>query len=89
MKKFIMILAGFAMLGASVVGVINKNDLDELTGQVDDKRAEVKDATARLGEAEDKRDDAEERENQAKDTRNQIAATVEGVKGNLKPTISR
>lgn len=79
-----MILAGFAMLGAMVVGVINKNDLDEVTVLVDAKKAEVKDATEKLGESEDKRDDAIERETQAKDTRNQISAGVEGVKGSLK-----
>lgn len=84
MKKFIMILAGFAMLGAMAVGVINKNDLDTVIADLEAKKADVKVATEKLGEAEDKRDDAMERETQAKDARNQIAAAVEGVKGNLR-----
>lgn len=79
-----MILAGFAMLGAMVVGALNMNDLKELIAQVDSKRAEVKDATEKLGEAEDNRDEAQERETQAKDTRNQVSAAVESVKGELK-----
>ncbi len=84
MKKFIMILGGFAMLGAMVVGVLNKNDLDRVAKEVEEKKLAVKDATEKLGEAEDKRDEAIEKETQAKDARNQIAAAVEGVRGNLK-----
>ncbi|MEX2580139.1 MAG: hypothetical protein WD342_13860 [Verrucomicrobiales bacterium] len=88
MKKFIMILSSFAMLGAAVVGVLNKNDLEQVNKELEVVRADVKDVTEKLGEAEDKRDDATERETQAKDARNQASAAVEGVKQNLK-TIDR
>lgn len=84
MKKFIMILAGLAMIGAAVVGVLNKNDLVNLRAELDRLRGEVRDATEKLGEAEDKRDDSIEKETQAKDMRNQAAAAVEGVKQELK-----
>jgi len=84
MKKFIMILSGFAMLGASVVGVLNKNDVDAVNREMSAVRDQLTDLTAKLGEAEDKRDDAEERETQAKDSRNQVSAAVEGFNGQLK-----
>lgn len=84
MKKFIMILAAFAMLGAAVVGVLNKNDVEAVIDDLDRVRAEVSDATEKLGAAEDERDDFAEKETQAKDGRNQAAAAVEGVKQNLK-----
>ncbi|MAS96223.1 MAG: hypothetical protein CMO55_23720 [Verrucomicrobiales bacterium] len=84
MKKFVMILAGLAMLGAAVVGVLNKQDVEVINKDLDNVRAEVKTETEKLGELEDKRDDAAERETQAKDARNQAAAAVEGVKQNLK-----
>lgn len=84
MKKFIMILAGLTMLGAVVVGVLNKNDSVALTNEIIRVKGEVKDATEELGEAEDKRDDAIQRETQAKDGRNQAAAAVETVKQELK-----
>lgn len=84
MKKFIMILAAFAMLGAAVVGVLNKNDLEAVIADLEKVRGEVSEATEQLGAAEDERDDATEKETQAKDGRNQAAAAVEGVKQNLK-----
>ena len=84
MKKFIMILAGLAMLGAVVVGLINKNDIDFISSELVKFKGLVKDATAELGEAEDMRDDAEQRETQAKDGRNQASAAVETVKQELK-----
>lgn len=84
MKKFMMILAGVAMLGAAAVGVLNKIDMEALRAELTDVRAKVKTATEKLGEAEDKRDDSLEKETQAKDGRNQAAAAVEGVKQELK-----
>ena len=84
MKKLIMIIAGVAMLGAVVVGVINKNDLAAVVAELEDTKVKVKDATEKLGAAEDKRDENIEKETQAKDGRNQAAAAVEGVKQNLK-----
>lgn len=84
MKKFIMILAGVAMLGAAAVGVLNKIDMEALRAELTDVRAKVQTATEKLGEAEDKRDDSLEKETQAKDSRNQAAAAVEGVKQELK-----
>ena len=84
MKKFIMILAGLAMLGAAVVGVLNKGDMERLRSELASLIIEVRDATEKLGEAEDKRDDSLEKETQAKDMRNQAAAAVEGVKQELK-----
>lgn len=84
MKKFIMILAGLAMVGAGVVGVLNKRDMEILRSDLETVRGEVRDATEKLGEAEDKRDDSLEKETQAKDMRNQAAAAVEGVKQELK-----
>lgn len=76
MKKFIMILAGLAMLGSSVVGVLNKNELAAVNAEFARLKSEVTDVTAKLGEAEDKRDDSQEKEVQAKDIRNQAAAAV-------------
>jgi len=84
MKKIIMILAAFAMLGAAVVGILNKEDLQNAKSERDSLIAEVQDLTAKLGEAEDKRDDATVRETQAKDTRNQAAAAVSEVEQKLK-----
>lgn len=84
MKKFIMILSGFAMLGASVVGVLNKNTHDAVHAKTTELLAQVSDVTAQLGEAEDKKIDAEQRETQAKDGRNQVSAAVEGLAGQLK-----
>lgn len=84
MKKFIMILAGIAMLGAVVVGLINKNDIDFISSELVKYRGLVKDATEKLGETEDKRDDLVQQEVQAKDGRNQAAAAVETVKQELK-----
>jgi len=84
MKKFIMILAGLAMLGASVVGYLNKDEFDELSKNLVDAEAAVRDANAELGEIEDKRDEAVTRETQAKDERNRVAAEVEMVKQQLK-----
>ena len=77
MKKFMMILAGVAMLGAAAVGVLNKIDMEALRAELTDVRAKVKTATEKLGEAEDKRDDSLEKETQAKDGRNQAAAAVD------------
>lgn len=79
-----MILAGLAMLGSAVVGLMNKGDIDRLSSELTQVKGDVKDATARLGEAEDNRDDAEQRETQAKDGRNQASAAVESVKQDLK-----
>jgi len=84
MKKFIMILSGLAMIGAAVVGVLNKGDLEKVNDEVKAVRAEVTDITAKLGEAEDKRDDSAEKETQAKDTRNQAAAGVSDAEQKLK-----
>ncbi len=84
MKKFLMIIAGVAMLGAVVVGVINKNDLESVIAELNLTKSKVKDATERLGAAEDKRDESIEKETQAKDGRNQAAAAVEGVRQSLK-----
>jgi len=76
MKKFIMILAGFAMLGSAVVGVLNKKDLEDVIAQLTSLKADVTDVTAKLGESEDKRDDSQVKETQAIGSRNQAAATV-------------
>jgi hypothetical protein len=84
MKKFVMILAGFAMLGASVVGVLNKKDLEAVITELTSLKSQVTEATAKLGEAEDKRDEAQEKETQAKDTRNQASAAVSMSEENLK-----
>lgn len=79
-----MVLAGFAMLGAAVVGVLNKKDLDAVYAEVASVKSDVTDITAKLGEAEDKKDEAETKETQAKDTRNQAAAAVSESEGKLK-----
>lgn len=79
-----MILSGFAMLGAAVVGVLNKNDQEDRKRELAAVREELKGVTTQLGEAEDKRDDAEERETQSKDARNQVAAAVEDFNRQLK-----
>ncbi|MDP4850010.1 MAG: hypothetical protein NWQ95_06645, partial [Verrucomicrobiales bacterium] len=84
MKKFIMILSGLAMIGAAVVGLINKNDFEKVIEEAKAVRAEVTDVTAKLGEAEDKRDDSAEKETQAKDSRNQAAAAVSEADQKLK-----
>jgi len=84
MKKFIMILAGFAMLGASVVGWLNKADFDAAIAEHKGLVAQVKDVTQKLGEAEDKRDDSQVKETQAKDARNQAAAAVSDSEQKLK-----
>jgi transcription elongation GreA/GreB family factor len=84
MKKFIMILAGFAMLGAAVVGWLNKTDFEKVNAELASLKSDVTEVTSKLGEAEDKRDDAEEKETQAKDTRNQAAAAVAESEQKLK-----
>jgi hypothetical protein len=84
MKKFVMILAGFAMLGAAVVGVLNKKDLEAVIEELTGVKKQVTEVTAKLGEAEDKRDGAQEKETQAKDTRNQAAAAVAESEQKLK-----
>lgn len=84
MKKFVMILAGLAMIGAVAVGLINKGDREAVRAELDDLAVKVKDVTEQLGAAEDKREDTLEKETQAKDGRNQAAAGVEGVKQELK-----
>lgn len=84
MKKFIMILSGFAMIGSAVVGLLNSNDYRDAGLELTSVRSEVQDLTAKLGEAEDKRDDATVRETQAKDTRNQAAASLAEVDQKLK-----
>lgn len=84
MKKFIMILSALLMMGSAFIGIINKGDLEDVVKDLERLRGEVKTATAQLGEAEDKRDDSTEKETQAKDGRNQAAASVEGVKQELK-----
>jgi FtsZ-interacting cell division protein ZipA len=84
MKKFIMILSGLAMIGAAVVGVLNKNDFEKVNDQAKALRSEVTDVTAKLGEAEDKRDESVEKETQAKDSRNQAAAAVSEAEQKLK-----
>ncbi|MEM7602406.1 MAG: hypothetical protein AAF357_13435 [Verrucomicrobiota bacterium] len=83
MKKFVMIFAGVAMLGAVVVGVLNKQDIENLRDKLTGLIADVKDATERLGEAEDKRDDTQEKEVQATDLRNQARALLTTSKDQL------
>jgi myosin heavy subunit len=84
MKKFVMILAGLAMIGAVAVGLINKGDREDILAELKGLVISVKDVTEKLGAAEDKREDTLEKETQAKDDRNQAAAAVEGVKQELK-----
>jgi myosin heavy subunit len=84
MKKFVMILAGLAMIGAVAVGLINKGDREDILAELKGLVISVKDVTEKLGAAEDKREDTLEKETQAKDGRNQAAAAVEGVKQELK-----
>ncbi|MDA9922418.1 hypothetical protein N9E25_03705 [Verrucomicrobiales bacterium] len=84
MKKFVMILAGLAMIGAVAVGVINKGDREDIVTELEGLDISVKDVNAKLNVAEDKREDTLEKETQAKDGRNQAAAAVEGVKQDLK-----
>ncbi len=84
MKKFIMILSGLAMIGAAIVGVLNKGDFEKVNEDLKLARVKVTDITAELGEAEDKRDDSAEKETQAKDTRNQASAAVSDSEGKLK-----
>jgi chromosome segregation ATPase len=84
MKKFIMILAGFAMLGAAVVGWLNKADLEAKIAERKELVANVTDVTAKLGEAEDKRDESTTKETQAKDARNQAAAAISDSEQKLK-----
>lgn len=84
MKKFIMILSCLAMIGAAVVGVLNKSDLEKVNDEVKKVRVAVTDVTAKLGEVEDKRDDAAEKETQAKDARNQAAAAISEAEQKLK-----
>lgn len=88
MKKFIMILAGFAMLGASVVGLLNKGSLEDLRKEGKDLKDKVTELNSKLAEAEEKKSAAEEKETQAKDTRNQASATVAEAEQKLK-NISR
>ncbi len=71
-----MILAGFAMLGAAVVGWLNKADFEAAIAERKALVANVTDVTAKLGEAEDKRDESTTKETQAKDARNQAAAAI-------------
>lgn len=80
MKKFIMILSAFAMIGAAVVGYLNKKDLDAAIEKNASVKAEVVSVSNDLNDAEQKRADAETKETQAKDTRNQAAAAVEESK---------
>ena len=84
MKKFIMILAGFAMLGAAVVGWLNKTDFDAVIAQLTTLKAEVVAVNNDLNEAEAKREDSQTKETQAKDTRNQAAAAVAESEQKLK-----
>lgn len=84
MKKFIMILAGFAMLGAAVVGWLNKADFQAAIDEHKSVVANVTDVTAKLGEAEDKRDESTTKETQAKDSRNQAAAAISESEQKLK-----
>lgn len=80
MKKLIMILAGLAMIGATVLGVINKNDIDAVYADLVDAREQVRVANEQLVEAEDKREAATEEQTQATDARNQALAAVEQVR---------
>lgn len=84
MKKFIMILSCFVLLGAAVVGVLNKNDLDATNQELTRLKGEVVDVTNKLNEAEAKRDETREKETQAKDARNQASAAKAGVEETLK-----
>jgi len=84
MKKFVMILAGLAMIGATVLGLINKKDIEEVVADLVQVRDQVRDANEKLVEAEDKRESAQEQETQAKDSRNQASAALEGVRQSLR-----
>jgi len=84
MKKIIMILSAVVMMVTAFVGIMNKNDLEDVVKELETVRGDVKTATEQLGEAEDKRDDSAEKETQAKDGRNQVAALVGGVAQELK-----
>ncbi len=84
MKKLFMILSCFVMLGAAVVAVLNKNDLDDLNTVLARLKAEVVDVTNKLNEAEAKRDETREKENRAKDARNQISAAKAEAEQTLK-----
>ncbi len=79
-----MILAILCMAGAIVIGLGNKDTLEETIDKLEGLKADVTRVGNELGEAEDQRDDAQEREGQAKDKRNMASAAVEGVKQNLK-----
>lgn len=79
-----MILSGLTMIGAAVLGVLNKGHFERVNEELKLVKAEVTDVTAKLGEAEDKRDDATGKETQAKDTRNQAAAAVAESEQKLK-----
>ncbi len=80
MKKIIMLLSALAMVGAALVGWLNKQDLDNAGKAFADTKAKVVAVSNELNDAEQKRADAETKETQAKDTRNQAAAAVEEVK---------
>ncbi len=84
MKKFIMALAGFAMLGASVVGILNKGELGELRAEAKAVKDKVTELNSKLAEAEEKKSAAEEKETQAKDTRNQASASVAEAEQKMK-----
>lgn len=79
-----MILAGFAMLGAAVVGWINLGEFKEAKSKLkvaQDRYTEVK---TTLGESNDKRDELTTKETQAKDARNQAAAAISDSEQKLK-----
>lgn len=75
-----MILSAFAMIGAALVGWLNKKDLDAVSQEFAKVKAEVVAVSNDLNDAEQKRADAETKETQAKDTRNQASAAVEEAK---------
>lgn len=80
MKKIIMLLSALILIGAAIVGWLNKAELDQANREYEDLKAKNIALNNEINEAEQKRVDAETKEAQAKDTRNQAAAAVEEVK---------
>ncbi len=84
MKKFIMILSGFVMIGAVVLGLLNKRDLDQKIAELKVLKEDIAVLNNQINEAVAKRDDTQVKETQAKDARNQIAAAVQETEQKLK-----
>lgn len=84
MKKLIMILSMLCMLGAIVLGVMNKNFLETTRADLKRVKDEVRVVTQDLGEKEDERDGLKDTESKARDVRNMASAAVEEAKQGLK-----